>query len=93
MVDLSIFKSYDIRGIYPSDLNKEIAYKIGRAFVKHTGAKKVAVGRDMRISSPLLFKWLAKGIAAQGADIYDIGEVATNVYILRSVIKNMMLEL
>lgn len=77
MINLSIFKSYDIRGIYPSDLNKEVAYKIGRAFVKYTGARKVAVGRDMRISSPLLFEWLSKGIMAQGSDVYNIGEVAT----------------
>ncbi len=77
MINLSIFKSYDIRGIYSLDLNEEVAYKIGRAFVKYTGAEKVAVGRDMRISSPILFKWLAKGITAQGANVYNLGEVAT----------------
>jgi phosphomannomutase len=69
MVNLSIFKSYDIRGIYPADLDGKTAYKIGRAFVEYTKAKKVVVGRDMRLSSPVLFEGLVKGIIAQGADV------------------------
>ena len=74
-VNSSIFKSYDIRGIYPKDLNEEITLKIGQAFVKYSGAKNVVVGRDMRFSSPALSKALTQGIISQGADVYDIGEV------------------
>ncbi len=74
-INPSIFKSYDIRGIYPADLNEETAYLIGRGFVEYTGVKKVVVGRDMRLSSPTLFEALTKGIIEQGADVYNIGEV------------------
>ena len=76
-VNLFIFKSRDIRGIYPKELNEKIAFKIGQAFVKHTKAKKIVVGQDMRLSSPVLFESLIKGIVNQGADVYDIGLVPT----------------
>ncbi len=74
-VNLSIFKSRDIRGIYPKDLNEEVAYMIGQGFVEHTGVKNIVVGQDMRLSSPALFEALVKGITAQGADVYNIGQV------------------
>ena len=70
---MSIFKAYDIRGIYPEQLNEEIAYKIGRAFVEFLKCKNVVVGRDMRISSDSLFDALTNGITDQGADVIDIG--------------------
>ncbi len=76
-INPSIFKSYDIRGIYPLDLNEETSHLIGRGFVEYTGAKNVVVGRDMRLSSPTLFEALTKGIIDQGADVYDMGEVPT----------------
>ncbi len=72
-----IFKAYDIRGIYPTQLNEEIAEKIGRAFVLFTQARKVVVGRDMRPHSIPLFEALARGITAQGADVIDIGMCST----------------
>lgn len=72
-----IFKAYDIRGIYPEQLNPEIAERIGRAFVVHTGAKKVVIGRDMRPHSVPLFEALAKGVMAQGADVIDLGLCST----------------
>ena len=77
MINKAIFKSYDIRGVYPNELDKKTAYAIGRGFVKYTGAKKVVVGQDARLSSPVLFKALAKGIMAEGAVIYNIGQVST----------------
>lgn len=77
MINFSIFKSYDIRGIYPSELNEEAALAIGRAFIQHTKAKKVVVGRDMRLSSPMLHDALIRGILSQGADVFDMGEVMT----------------
>jgi phosphomannomutase len=73
-INPSIFKAYDIRGIYPTELNKETAYLIGRAFVKFLRKKspKVVVGRDNRLSSPSLFRALTKGIIDQGAKVIDI---------------------
>jgi len=76
-VNLSIFKSRDIRGIYPADLDEKVAYKIGQGFVEYAGVKKIVVGQDMRLSSPGLFEALTKGIIAQGADVYNIGQVST----------------
>jgi len=76
-VNLSIFKSYDIRGVYPRELDEKTAYKIGQVFIEYTKAKKVVIGQDMRLSSPALFEALAKGITAQGSDVYDIGQVPT----------------
>lgn len=78
-VNTAIFKSYDIRGIYPSELNEQTAFEIGRAFVLYTKAKNVVVGRDMRLSSPKLHNALVGGILSQGANVYDIGQVATEV--------------
>jgi len=72
-----IFKGYDIRGIYPDDLNEDIAYKIGKAFIAFTKVKQVAVGRDMRISSPKVFEALVKGIREQGIDVIDLGLCTT----------------
>ena len=72
-----IFKAYDIRGIYPVDLDAAMAEKIGRAYITFTGAKKVVVGRDMRPHSEPLFQALAKGMTEQGADVIDIGLCST----------------
>ena len=74
-INESIFKAYDIRGIYPSELNEEAAYSIGRAFTRKSGAKKVTVGSDMRLSSPALKSALIRGIIDEGADVKDIGLV------------------
>jgi len=76
-INPSVFKSYDVRGIYPSELNEEAAYQIGRAFVRHSGAKRVVVGQDARISSPALFKAVARGFLAEGVQVHDIGQVPT----------------
>jgi len=77
MVNPKIFKAYDIRGIYPDELNEDVTCKIGQAFVEFTHAKKVIVGRDVRLSSPALSRSLIKGIIDQGADVIDIGMVST----------------
>ena len=77
-LDLSIFKSYDIRGIYPAQLNADAAELIGRAFVEHLKAGVVAVGRDMRVSSQPLFEAFARGATAQGADVVDLGLTSTD---------------
>ncbi|MBQ4329398.1 MAG: phosphomannomutase/phosphoglucomutase [Lentisphaeria bacterium] len=72
-----IFKAYDIRGIYPADINEDIAYAIGRAYVTFTGAKKIVIGRDMRPHSQQLFDGISKGITDQGADVIDLGLSST----------------
>ena len=79
-VNPSIFKAYDIRGIYPTDLNEAIAYQIGRAFAAFLEAKQVVVGRDMRLSGPSLAKEVMRGLTEQGADVFDIGMVSTDQY-------------
>lgn len=77
VVNSNIFRAYDIRGIYPSELNEEVAYKIGQVFVSYTKAKRVVVGRDIRLSSLSLFETLVKGITNQGANVYNLGEAPT----------------
>ncbi len=72
-----IFKAYDIRGIFPTDINEEMGEKIGRAFVEFVGAKKVVIGRDMRPHSQDMFDGLSKGITAAGADVIDLGLCST----------------
>ena len=79
-VNPSIFKAYDIRGIYPNDLNAEIAYLIGRAFITFLKVDTVIVGRDMRLSGPQMFEAVTRGLTDQGADVIDIGMVSTDQY-------------
>src|SRR6266567_1692544 len=76
-MDKGIFKAYDIRGIFPEQLNGEDAYKIGRAIAEFTQAKKIVIGMDMRTSSPEIAAGLMKGITEQGADVVNIGLVST----------------
>lgn len=72
-----IFKAYDIRGVYPEQLNEETAYKIGRAYTSFLDAGKVVVGRDVRPHSKPIFDALARGITEQGADVIDLGMCST----------------
>jgi len=74
-----IFKAYDVRGLYPSEVNEEGARAIGAAFVAYLQAKRIAVGRDMRLSSPALAAAFIDGATAQGADVVDYGMVATDM--------------
>ncbi|MEX2314617.1 MAG: phosphomannomutase/phosphoglucomutase [Thermomicrobiales bacterium] len=74
----NLFKAYDIRGIAPDELTPDIAYRIGRALVAYLGADNVCVGRDMRVSGPLLASALIEGIREQGADVTDIGLISTD---------------
>jgi phosphomannomutase len=74
----TIFKSYDVRGIYPTEFNDETAYGIGRAFVSSFGISSIAVGRDMRPSGEKLFEAFARGANEAGANVTDIGLVSTD---------------
>src|SRR5579862_9294692 len=79
-VDPGIFKSYDVRGIYPAEFDDEVAYGIGRCFVELLGSKHptIGIGRDMRPSGVKLFEALARGANEAGADVVDIGLVSTD---------------
>ncbi|MBI2627831.1 MAG: phosphomannomutase/phosphoglucomutase [Candidatus Niyogibacteria bacterium] len=78
-INAKIFKEYDIRGVYPNEINKEAAYKIGRAFCVYLGKKnpKIIMGRDVRLSSPELSEAFIKGCLIQGGEVSDIGIVTT----------------
>ena len=76
--DPKVFKAYDVRGLYPAEINEPLAEQIGRGFVAHLDAKKIAVSRDMRLSSPSLAAAFIKGARSQGADIVDIGLFGTD---------------
>jgi phosphomannomutase len=78
-IDPSIFKAYDVRGIYPGQLHGEIARRIGCAFVEYLGAKRIAVGRDVRTSSPEIASGFMKGARSQGCEVIDIGVVGTDM--------------
>lgn len=68
----NIYKAYDIRGIYPTDLNEDIAFKVGLATAQLAKQGKVVVGRDMRVSSPQLHQSLIDGLLAGGSDVFDL---------------------
>ncbi|NNF67440.1 MAG: phosphomannomutase [Gammaproteobacteria bacterium] len=74
---ITCFKAYDVRGQIPNQLNEDIVYRIGRAFVEFIKPKKVIIGRDIRESSQLFSEALAKGLTEGGADVYDIGLCGT----------------
>lgn len=76
-VKLTCFKAYDIRGKLGSELNADIAYRIGRAFAQHTKAKKVVVGGDVRLTSEELKLALANGLMDGGTDVIDLGLCGT----------------
>ncbi len=75
----SIFKAYDVRGLYPSEVNEDAARLIGRGFVAYLGAKRIAVSRDMRLSSPSVAAAFSDGAREQGADVVDYGMLGTDM--------------
>ena len=78
-VNPDIFKAYDIRGLYPSEIDETVARQIGRGFVAYLGAKRIGVSRDMRVSSPALAAAFIDGAREQGADVVDYGMLPTDV--------------
>jgi phosphomannomutase len=75
----TIFKAYDVRGIYPDQLDEEAAHAIGRAFVDFADARRIGVGRDMRDSSEPLSTAFIAGAVTQGADVADLGMISTDL--------------
>ena len=78
-LDPKVFKAYDVRGIYPSELDEEGAYAIGRAYAEHFEPKAIAVGRDMRLSSPSVAEAAIRGVTDAGVNVADIGLVGTEM--------------
>jgi len=74
-----VFKAYDVRGIYPDELDEAGAEAIGRAYVEQFEPRRMAVGRDMRLSSPAMQEALMRGAAAAGAEVLDLGLVGTEM--------------
>jgi phosphomannomutase len=87
VVDDSIFKAYDVRGIHPDQMDEELAYRIGRGFARVLGELqdipvtdlRVGVGRDMRLTAPAMTERYVRGLADEGADVLDIGMVGTEM--------------
>ena len=79
MLDPKVFKAYDIRGLYQTELDEEGAYAIGRAYVEQFQPDKIAVGRDMRLSSPAMAAALVRGAVDAGCDVLELGLVGTEM--------------
>ena len=79
MLDPKVFKAYDVRGLHPQEIDEEGAYAIGRAFVEQFEPKRIAIGRDMRVSSPSMAAAAIEGAADAGADVLDLGLVGTEM--------------
>jgi phosphomannomutase len=79
MSTITGFKAYDYRGRIPSELNPEVAYRIGRAYAEFLKPQRVIVGKDIRLSSAELCEALTRGLLDSGVDVYDIGLCGTEV--------------
>ena len=86
-MDPSIFKAYDVRGLYGEQIDADVAYRVGRAFARvlaedagrATGDLRVGLGRDMRLEAPELSARYADGLRDEGADVLDVGQVGTEM--------------
>jgi phosphomannomutase len=79
VLDPKVFKAYDVRGIYPAELDEEGAYAVGRAYVEQFEPRQIAVGRDMRLSAPAMAAALTRGAVDAGCDVLDLGLVGTEM--------------
>jgi phosphomannomutase len=79
VLDPKVFMAYDVRGIHPSELDEDGAYRIGRAYVEQFEPRSIAVGRDMRLAAPTMTAALVDGAADGGADVLDLGMVGTEM--------------
>jgi phosphomannomutase len=78
-INAGVFKAYDVRGVYPDELDESLAHDVGRGFVTYLQAKRIAVGRDMRTSSPAMAAAFIDGARKQGADVVDYGLIGTDI--------------
>ena len=79
MLEPKVFKAYDVRGIYPDELDEAGAHAIGRAYVQEFEPRRIAVGRDMRLSAPAMADAVMRGVAEAGTDVLDLGMVGTEM--------------
>ena len=82
-INKNIFRGYDIRGIYPTEIDEDTAYTIGLGFgsyIKEHGKTTCIIGHDNRLSSPALYDALMKGILSTGIDIISLGLCTTPMY-------------
>ena len=87
MIDPAIFKAYDVRGLYPDQIDEDVAYRLGRGFArvlatlegKPAGELRVGLGHDMRLSAPALSARYADGLRDEGASVLDVGQVGTEM--------------
>lgn len=87
-----IFRGYDIRGVYPTDLTEDIAYTIGRSFgskLIDLGKKECIIGHDNRLSSPVLYHGLMEGILDSGVSVVSLGLVTTPMYYYACIHENI----
>jgi phosphomannomutase len=82
VLDPKVFKAYDVRGIYPAEIDEDGARAIGRAYVEQFEPERIAVGRDMRTSSPSMAQAAIEGAVSAGAEVVDIGLVGTEMLYL-----------
>jgi len=78
-LDPKVFKAYDVRGIYPTELDEDGAYRIGRAYVETFEPRRIAVGHDMRVSAPAMAEAAIRGATDAGVDVLDLGLVGTEM--------------
>jgi phosphomannomutase len=78
-LDPKVFKAYDVRGVYPSELDENGAYAIGRAYVENFEPRRIAVGHDMRVSSPAMAEATIAGASEAGAEVLSVGMVGTEM--------------
>ncbi len=78
-INRAIFKAYDIRGIYPTEINEETVYRTAQAYAVFVKPKEVVLGKDVRISSPSLWKAAASGMTDAGVNVIDIGTISTDM--------------
>ena len=79
VLDPKVFKAYDVRGVHPTEIDEDGAYRIGRAYVDEFEPRSVAVGRDMRLTAPAMAAAVIEGAADGGADVLDLGLVGTEM--------------
>jgi phosphomannomutase len=79
VLDPKVFKAYDVRGLYPDELDEAGALAIGRAYVEEFEPRRIAVGRDMRLSAPAMADAVMRGAAEAGTDVLDLGMVGTEM--------------
>src|SRR5262245_4259520 len=78
-INPNIFKAYDVRGLYPGEINEDAARQIGRGYAAYLGARQIGVSRDMRVSSPTIAAAFIEGARSQGAHVIDYGLCGTDM--------------